>query len=82
MTKKRPFNDRTNTGNPEWVRWTHLAHSGSQSIILQDLLYLALGLKIATDTVTNVTNIFSLVTKNSGLVATLAIRFLCALDLD
>ena len=49
---------------------------------MQDLLYLALGLKIATDTVTNVTNIFSLVTKNSGLVATLATRFLCALDLN
>ena len=49
---------------------------------MQDLLYLALGLKIATDTVTNVTNIFSLVTNNSGLVATLATRFLCALDLN
>ena len=49
---------------------------------MQDLLYLALGLKIATDTVTNVTNIFSLVTENSGLVATLATRFLCALDLN
>ena len=29
------------------------------------------GLEIATDTVTYATNIFSLVTKNSGLVATL-----------
>ena len=28
------------------------------------------GLEIATDTVTNATNIFSLATKNSGLVAT------------
>ena len=34
------------------------------------------GLEIATDTVTNATNIFSLVTKNSGLVATLVMRFL------
>ena len=33
------------------------------------------GLKIATDTVTNATNIFSLVTKNSGLVPTLVTRF-------
>ena len=49
---------------------------------MQDLLYLALGLKIATDMVTNVTNIFSLVTNNSGLVSTVATRFLCALDLN
>ena len=40
------------------------------------------GLEIATDTVANVTNIFSLATKNSGLVATLAIRFLYELDLN
>ena len=40
------------------------------------------GLKIATDTVANATNIFSLVTKNSGLVATLVIRFLYELDLN
>ena len=33
------------------------------------------GLEIATDTVTNRTHIFSLVTENSGLVDTLAIRF-------
>ena len=32
--------------------------------------YLLAGLEIATDTVANVTNIFSLTTKNSGLVAT------------
>jgi len=37
---------------------------------------------IATDTVTNATNIFSLATKNSGLVATLATRFLYDLDLN
>ena len=39
------------------------------------------GLKIAADTVANATNIFSLATKNSGLVATLATRFLDDLDL-
>ena len=33
------------------------------------------GLEIATDTVANVTNIFSLATKNSGLVAKVATRF-------
>ena len=33
------------------------------------------GLEIAADTVANVTNIFSLATKNSGLVATLATRY-------
>ena len=32
--------------------------------------------------VTNATNIFSLVTKNSGLVATLVTRFLYDLDLN
>ena len=43
-----------------------------------------IGLEIATDTVANATNtnIFSLVTKNSGLVATLATRFLYDLDLN
>ena len=40
------------------------------------------GLEIVTDTVINVTNIFSLATKNSGLVATLATRFLFDLDLN
>ena len=34
------------------------------------------GLEIATNTVANATNSFSLATKNSGLVATLATRFL------
>ena len=38
------------------------------------------GLKIATDTVANATNIFSLANKNSGLVTTLATRFLYDLD--
>ena len=40
------------------------------------------GLAIATDTVANTTHIFSLATKNSGLVASLAIRFLYDLDLN
>jgi len=40
------------------------------------------GLEIATDTVTNATNIFSLATKNSGLVATLVTRFLSDLGLN
>ena len=39
------------------------------------------GLEIATDTVANTTNIFSLATKNSGLVAKVATRFLYILDL-
>ena len=38
-------------------------------------------LKIATNMVTNATKIFSLATKNSGLVATLATRFFFDLDL-
>ena len=40
-----------------------------------------MGLEIATDTVADVTNIFSLATENSGLVTTLATRFLYNLDL-
>ena len=40
------------------------------------------GLEIATDTVAYATNIFSLATKNSGLVAKVATRFLYALDLN
>ena len=40
------------------------------------------GLEIVTDMVANVTKIFSLATKNSGLVATLATRFLFDLDLN
>ena len=39
------------------------------------------GLEIVTDAV-DATNIFSLATKNSGLVATLATRFLYDLDLN
>ena len=40
------------------------------------------GLEIEINTVTNVTNIFSLATKNSGLVANLATRFFYDLDLN
>ena len=39
------------------------------------------GLEIATDTVANAINIFSLATKNSSLVAKVATRFLYDLDL-
>ena len=48
----------------------------------QDWLQFFSGLEIATDTVANATNIFSLVTKNSSLVAKLATRFLYDLDLN
>ena len=40
------------------------------------------GLEIVTDKVTNATSIFSLATKTSGLVATLATRFLYDVDLN
>ena len=40
------------------------------------------GLKIATDRVANATNIFSLATKNSSLVAKVVTRFLYDLDLN
>ena len=40
------------------------------------------GLEIATDTVANAINIFSLATKNSRLVAKVATRFLYDLDLN
>ena len=40
------------------------------------------GLEIATDTDANATNIFSLATKNSGLVAIVVTRFFYILDLN
>ena len=40
------------------------------------------GLEIATDKVASATNVISLATKKSGLVATLATRFLYDLDLN
>ena len=52
-------------------------------IMLHCLFFYAIaGLKIVTATVASVTNIFSLVTKTSGLVATLATRFFYDLDLS
>ena len=50
------------------------------AIVLEKMIILA-GLEIATDTVANATNIFSLATKNSSLVAKVATRFLYDLDL-
>ena len=46
------------------------------------IFYTIPGLKIATATVANVTNIFSWATKTSSVVATLATRFLYDLDLN
>ena len=45
-------------------------------------IFVETGLKIATDRVANATNIFSLATKNSSLVAKVATRFLYDLDLN
>ena len=45
-------------------------------------IFVETGLKIATDSVANATNIFSLATKNSSLVAKVATRFLSDLDLN
>ena len=45
-------------------------------------IFVETGLKIATDSVANATNIFSLATKNSSLVAKVATRFLYDLDLN
>ena len=47
-----------------------------------NLMIVITGLEIAADTVANATSIFSLATENSGLVATLATRFLDDLDLN
>ena len=44
-------------------------------------IFVETGLKIATDMVANASNIFSLATKNSSLVAKVATRFLYDLDL-
>ena len=45
-------------------------------------IFVETGLKIATDRVANATNIFSLATKNSSLVAKVATRFLSDSDLN
>ena len=52
------------------------------SLQIMLLPILITGLEIATDTVVSATNIFSLTTKNYGLVATLATRFLDDLGLN
>ena len=49
-------------------------------IMVSITIKLHAGLKIATDTVANATNISPLATKNSGLVAILATTFLCVDD--
>ena len=51
-------------------------------LIFENKPYYNSGLETATDTVANATNIFPLVTKNSGLVAKVATRFLYDLDLN
>ena len=45
-------------------------------------IFVETGLKIATDRVANVSNIFSLATKNSSLVAKVVTRFLSDLDFN
>ena len=55
---------------------------GNFSVLNRWLIKNRTGLKIATDTVAYATNIFSLATKNSGLVAKVATRFLYDLDLN
>ena len=45
-------------------------------------IFVETGLKIATDRVANVTNIFALATKNSSLVAKVVTRFLSDLDFN
>ena len=57
--------------------------SSKESIFFQCWIYVPTpGLKIATDAVTNATNIFSLATKNYSLVTKVATRFLYDLDLN
>ena len=51
-------------------------------IVILKLIQAMFRLEIATTTVTNLPNVFSLVTKNSVLVLTLATRFLYDLDLN
>ena len=50
--------------------------------LLSKKWYYYSGLEIATDMVANATNVFSLATKNSSLVAKLVTRFLFDLDLN
>ena len=53
-----------------------------EGLLCYVLLVTSAGLEIATNTIANATSIFSLATKNSGLVATLATRFLYDIDLN
>ena len=46
-----------------------------RNVIVNAKISFPTGLEIVTDTVANATNIFSLVTKNSGLVAKVATKF-------
>ena len=75
----------TNLLNPHWViHWPSEKLYDWPHCVITDQhteLFMA-GLEIATDTVANATNIFSLATKNSGLVAKVATRFLYILDLN
>ena len=56
-------------------------HTHTRREIIPIIAYRA-GLEIATDTVAKATNIFSLATKSSSLVAKVATRFLYNLDLN
>ena len=47
----------------------------NNNLFITIIIIIYSGLEIATDTVANATNIFSLATKNSGLVAKVATRF-------
>ena len=51
-------------------------------VVILKLIQTMFRLEIATTTVTNLPNVFSLVTKNSVLVLTLGTRFLYDLDLN
>ena len=51
-------------------------------VVILKLIQAMFRLEIATTTVTNLPNVFSLATKNSVLVLTLATRFLYDLDLN
>ena len=51
-------------------------------VVILKIIQAMFRLEIATTTVTNLPNVFSLVTKNSVLVLTLATRFLYDLDLN
>ena len=62
--------------------WSHREVWDNVSCPFFYLFYTIGGLKIVTATVANAINIFSLVTKTSGLVAILVTRFLYDLDLN